>query len=288
MARSGRRHRYLFCGNCKTDSYQSNASSYMTNCRFETEVVDKDPINNSRCLHHVAGLGYIKGMGTQIWDPFDQDDESGDYVVVPMAPAIDISQWSHIEPVNGRVCYNDGNTAVRPTELDRVQDVYTNNPWGTVGLSEAQIILGSRRHPLWSYQEVQQGAYKSYLQAKTPLNQFKVGIDSFYRPVDTNSMHKESNVAIQGRQYHDNVTSPLAFKTLNRGFYGENENSSNAFQDLLNIATVREDQGMILMDPTTCQVSTTKTDNYLIETGMRKKFKPDDSTNPRKIIPVFA
>jgi len=274
MARSGKQHRYLCCGNCKSDSNRSNASSYTTDIRLEAAKIDKDPINNTRVQYHVAGLGYISGMGTRIWDPFEKE-KGGDFVVVPMAPCIDISEWSHIQPVNGRVSQADGNSIRCPTEMDEVQRVFTNNPWGTAGFSEAQVILGGQRHPLWSYNEPEHGVYRAFLQAKQPITQYKVGLDEFYRPVEAAHMHSESNVAMQGRQYHDNTACPIAFKTLNRGFYGREENSSNDFQSLLNIANVRHDEGMRLMDYNTCKLTVDSTDSTYIETGIKKKFKPN-------------
>ena len=177
-----------------------------------------------------------------------------------------------MQPVNGRASQADGNQTSSITELDEIYGQYTTNPFATGGFSEAQIVMGSIGHPLWSYNpEPAEGVYTMFLQAHNPSFQIKSGFDQFQRPVPIQHMKNESNIACQGRQYVDGAQhSPLVFKTLNMGFYGPNEHSGSSFKNTLDISTVRSDEGVWAMDPFTCKLTREKS----IATGMKKMFPP--------------
>ena len=275
MARSGANHRYLFAGNGKLNAVETNASSYKTDMRMELAYVDTSPMDNTRVQHYVAGLGYAGGMGCTIVDPrVDlQRQGGGDYVAVPVPASYDPESEDKMF-VNGRASTADGNSKQALSSLDEVTGLFTTNPYATIGGSEAHVTLGCR-HPLWMSADGPEhsGVHSMYLESRNPAEQYKSGFDEFFRPIATHHMHVESNVAVQGRQYHECCQAePSAFKTVNKGFYGPNEHSSSAFRNLLDVSSVRTDQGMIIVDPYSCLATGRGTDDQFIKTGMRKRY----------------
>lgn len=300
LCRSGLDHRALFLGNGKKDSIETSAAAYKTNVRIEAGYVDYNEQNNTRVQHHVAGLGYVSGMGSDIFNP-DQpklpstqnlasitgnvsaERQNGDFVALPLPASTEPSCWDYIQPVNGRASQADGNQASSITELDEVYGQYTTNPFATVGFSEAQIVMGSIGHELWSYNpEPAEGVYTMFVNAHNPSFQIKSGFNQFDRPIPIHQLKSESNIACQGRQYVDGAQfSPMMFKTLNRGFYGPNEHSESSFKNILDISTVRSDEGVWVMDPGTCKLSR----ETPIATGLKKMYPPVRVETPgRKLI----
>jgi hypothetical protein len=289
LCRSGMDNRALFVGNGKRDTIETSAAAYKTNVRIEAAYVDFNEQNNTRVQHHVAGLGYVSGMGSEIFNP-DQpqlpstrnlasitgavtaEPNNGDFLALPLPSATDPASWDYMQPVNGRASQADGNQTNSITDLDEIYGQYTTNPFATTGFSEAQIVMGSVGHPLWSYNpEPAEGVYTMFLNAHNPSFQIKSGFDQFQRPVPIQHLKSESNIACQGRQYVEGAQhSPLVFKTLNKGFYGPNEHSESSFKNTLDISTVRSDEGVWTMDPFTCKLSRDKP----IATGMKKMFPP--------------
>jgi hypothetical protein len=200
------------------------------------------------------------------------EPNNGDFLALPLPSATDPASWDYMQPVNGRASQADGNQTNSITELDEIYGQYTTNPFATTGFSEAQIVMGSVGHPLWSYNpEPAEGVYTMFLNAHNPSFQIKSGFDQFQRPVPIQHLKSESNIACQGRQYVEGAQhSPLVFKTLNKGFYGPNEHSESSFKNTLDISTVRSDEGVWTMDPFTCKLSRDKP----IATGMKKMFPP--------------
>lgn len=300
LCRSGLDHRALFVGNGKRDTVETSAAAYKTNVRVEAGYVDYNEQNNTRVQHHVAGLGYVSGMGSEIFNP-DQpklpgtqnlasitgtvsaEPQNGDFIALPLPASTDPSYLDYIQPVNGRASRADGNQANSITDLDEVYGQYTTNPFATVGFSEAQIVMGSIGHALWSYNpEPTEGVYTMFVNAHNPSFQIKSGFDQFDRPIAIHQLKSESNVACQGRQYVDGAQfSPLVFKTLNRGFYGPNEHSESSFKNTLDISTVRSDEGVWVMDPVTCKLSR----ETPIATGLKKMYPPQRVEPPgRRLI----
>ena len=289
LCRSGLEHRALFVGNGKRDCIETSAAAYKTNVRIEAGYVDYNEQNNTRVQHHVAGLGYVCGMGTEIFNP-DQphlpatknlasvngtiaaEPQNGDFVALPLPASTDASTWDYVQPVNGRASRADGNQASNLAEVDEVYGQYTTNPFATVGFSEAQIVMGSIGHALWSYNpEPAEGVYTMFVNAHNPSFQIKSGFNQFDRPIPIHHMNSESNIACQGRQYVNGAQhSPLVFKTLNRGFYGPNEHSESSFKNALDISTVRSDEGVWVMDPVTCKRSR----ETPVATGLKKMYPP--------------
>lgn len=291
LCRSGTENRALFVGNGKRDSIETSAAAYKTNIRIEAGYVDFNEQNNTRVQHHVAGLGYVSGMGSEIFNP-DQpklpsvqnlasitgavtaDSNNGDFIALPLPAATDPTLWDYIQPVNGRASQADGNQANSITEKDEIYGQYTSNPFATATFSEAQIVMGCNGHPLWSYnsEPPEGGVYTMFLNAHNPSFQIKSGFDQFHRPVAIQQLKSESNIACQGRQYVKGAQhSPLVFKTLNKGFYGPNEHSESSFKNVLDISTVRSDEGVWTMDPSTCKLSPL---GKPIATGLKKMYPP--------------
>ena len=200
------------------------------------------------------------------------DSNNGDFVALPLPAATDLTLWDYIQQVNGRASQADGNQTNFITEKDEIYGQYTSNPFATVSFSEAQIVMGYNDHPLWSYNpEPAEGIYTMFLNAHNPSFQIKSSFDQFHRPVAIQQLKSESNIACQGRQYVDGAQhSPLVFKTLNKGFYGPNEHSESSFKNALDISTVRSDEGVWTMDPSSCKLSREKP----IATGLKKMYPP--------------
>ena len=277
MARSGANNRYLFLGNGKLDAIETNASSYKTSCRIEITYVDTSPMDNTRVQHYVAGLGYVRGMGCTIMNPSQQHQREGrgDFVAVPLPASFD-PEAQEIMIVNGRASVADGNTNQSLDQPDEITGRFTTNPYATVGASEAHVTL-ALKHPLWMTDNVggAGGVHRTYLLSRQPVEQYKSDLDQFYQPVFSHNLKEESNVAMQGRQYYDSSQcEPCAFKTVNKGFYGEHEHSSSAFRNLLDVSSFRTDQGMLIVDPTTCLPTGRGTDDQYIRTGLRKRYPP--------------
>ncbi len=282
LCRSGKENRALFVGNGKRDSIETSAAAYKTNVRIEVGYMDYNEQNNTRVQHHVAGLGYVSGMGSGIFNPDHSQcpvsdgvvaaTKNGDFVAVPLPSSTDPTLIDKYQPVNGRAARADGNQAPSIAQPDEIFKGYTTNPFATTGLSEASVVLGSSGHPLWNFNpEPTDGIFSMFVNAQNPAYQLKAGFDQFYRPVAVHPLRPESNVAVQDRQYVEGAQNcPLAYKTLNKGFYGKNLHSESTFKNALDVSTVRSDEGVYVMDPHTCKLSR----EGPVTTGMKKMYPP--------------
>lgn len=286
LCRSGAPHRYLFVGNGCTQGYKRDHVGLSIDVRTECVCVDSCPENDARVVHHVGGLGYEGGCGTQIYNPqrpgnvpdtaFNKgkkERKNGDIVVLPLPSATNAFYWKDIQPINGRVSRADGNNAIDVTARDQVTGEYTTNPFATKGLGEAQLLLGKCGHPLFKVdQEPEDGVYSSFVQSKNPPVQVKTGFDGFFQPM-YQGLKASTNVACQCRQYHANTEHiPTAFRSIHKGFLGPNLHSGSSFKNLLNLSTFRQDEGMMLVDPQTCQPVAPLPN--LVRTGARNMFPP--------------
>lgn len=268
MLRTGLNHRAYFVGNGIVTSTETNTAAYKADLRVEGVYVDRNPIDNTRTQHNVCCLGYVRGMGSGIYDP---DKRTGDFIAIPLPSSYDPVENSSIQSINGRFSGTDGNHASMVAEDDEITASYSSNPFAVFGNSEAHITFGQKNHKFWGLDyDPGEGVYTLLTKAKNPQYFNRQGFhDDLIRPIVL--QHGASPITVQGRQYVEGSQSnPAVFKTRNLGYLGINEHSDSSFKDSLDISTVRCDQGLLQVDPDTCKPSR----EAPIATGLLKSHAP--------------